>query len=106
MTSGRSAIHFPAFGGDALRSAGPRRSVQPDGRSDDRAYRIVACGRSCGRGPRQREYSGADGGRGLADDMAEPTLLLATDKRVLAAPAMNVRMQLVPRPTLTSIGSR
>ena len=32
---------------------------------------------------------------GLADDMAT-TLLLATDKRVLAAPAMNVRMWLHP----------
>ncbi len=32
---------------------------------------------------------------GLADDMAS-TLLLATDKRVLAAPAMNVRMWLHP----------
>ncbi len=32
---------------------------------------------------------------GLADDMAT-TVLLATDKRVLAAPAMNVRMWLHP----------
>src|SRR5258708_9653025 len=38
---------------------------------------------------------------GLADDMAT-TVLLATDKRVLAAPAMNVRMWLHPatRPNL------
>ncbi len=32
---------------------------------------------------------------GLADDLAT-TLLLATDKRVLVAPAMNVRMWLHP----------
>ena len=38
---------------------------------------------------------------GLADDLAS-TVLLATDKPVLAAPAMNVRMWPTPRPRPTS----
>ena len=38
---------------------------------------------------------------GLADDLAS-TLLLATDKRVLVAPAMNLRMWLHPRRSATS----
>ena len=39
---GRQAIHYPSFGRDAQRAARARRPVQPDRRSGDRPYRIVA----------------------------------------------------------------
>ena len=65
-----------------------------DRRGGDRPYRIVPRRRLLVVAPATADLL-AKMAHGLADDLAS-TLLLATDKKILVAPAMNLRMWLTP----------
>ena len=91
LTAGGAQFVTPMTLAALVRAAGPHQPLGPQGRGRDGPYPavsreadlVVVC-------PATADLL-AKMAAGIADDLAT-TLLLATDKKVLAAPAMNVRM--------------
>ena len=92
LTDNGGAVRHAAVAAGAQRIQGLHRPVLADRRMRDGAHPAVARRRSAGRGAGHANIL-AKMAAGLADDLAS-TVLLATDKPVLVAPAMNVRMWL------------